>query len=157
MTVLPSTLLSTLSEVSQPGNCVALQLSISILQKLPRWLLRSCRKLPVSPLPSTPEDTLLQVNCAEAHAKERHPCLITVSFLRKSWDQIPPLLSLVIMAAAHPTFTFISESMDWKLPQQINTGASKILKTKLASTKGTRIMPLLCRFGVFCGVFCFFL
>jgi len=57
------------------------------------------------------------------------------------------------MVAAHPTFTSITESMDCKLPQQINTGASKTLKTKLASTNGKRIIPLLVSFGFLSGFF----
>lgn len=51
-----------------------------------------------------------------------------------------------VSAAAHPTFISITESTDCKLPQQIITGHSKTLKTKLASTKDRR---MLCKFGDF--------
>jgi len=84
MTVLTNTVLSALVEASQPATCTALQLPISLLGKLPEWLLRSCRKLPIPPLPNTPEDTLLQINCTEVHAKERNPCLTPASFHYKS-------------------------------------------------------------------------
>lgn len=48
-----------------------------------------------------------------------------------------------VSAAAHPTFISITESMDCKIPQQIITGDSKTLKTKLVSTKSRR---MLCKF-----------
>lgn len=84
MTVLSNTLLLAQVEAPQSGTSIALQLPISLLEQLPKWLLRSCKKLPMSPFPNTPEDTLLQINCTEVHEKERNPCLTPASFHCKS-------------------------------------------------------------------------
>lgn len=128
LTTLINIWLSALFEVCQP----ALPFSCLLLGKHPERFLRSCRKLPMSPFPNTPEDTLLQINCTEVHPRARNPCLIPAAFICKAGIKLP--LCCLCCWSSHTYFHY-EESMDCKLPQQIVTGDSKNSENQISINK----------------------
>lgn len=125
-----------LFETPQAGTCTALQLSALLPKQLPS----SYKKLPMAPLSRKAEGSLCHSNHRGTCRRET-PDQCLQAFAAKAEVRLP----LVSTAAAHPTFTSIT---DCQLTQQVITGASKILKTKLTSGKGKKTIPLISKLRV---------
>lgn len=110
--------------------------------KLPKRFLRSCRSCQCHHFPIH-QRTLSSRSTAQRHIQEWETLAWSLQALAQ---KLGLDYHCAVSAAAHPTFISITESTDCKLPQQIITGHSKTLKTKLASTKDRR---MLCKFGDF--------